>query len=818
MLIGDVIAGFRDAIIASGLTAPDEIIGDGKRHRFASDGRRGDDAGFYVLHLDGIPAGHFGCWRSGVSQSWRADLGRRMSPVEAAAHAARVEAMRREREAEEARRHVEARELAAQRWNAAKPADPTHPYLVRKGVRPHGIRQDGDALLVPMREGGELHSLQTIGPNGDKRFLTGGRVAGCYHAIGKAGDTVCIAEGYSTGASIHEATGYAVAIAFSAGNLDPVARALQAKMPTARIILCADDDAATTGNPGLTKARDAARSVGGLLAVPDFGEDRPPGASDFNDLAAHVGAEAVREAVERASAPDGPEHQPASPSARAADSDGGDEWPEPQPLTAGDELQPYPLDALPAGIREAVAEVLAFVQCPPSLAACSALSALSLAGQALADVERSRSSLTGPSSLYLLAVADSGERKSTCDTYFLRAVREWEAEEAARRKPDVAEASAKLAAWEELRAGIKARIREASKSNKSAGDLTHELAEIEADKPEPFRVPRVIHADATPEALAWSLAHGWPSGGVMSAEAGIVFGGHGMGRDSVMRNLALLNALWDGASHRVERRSSDSFTIAGARLTMGLAAQPETVRQFVEGTKGLARGSGFAGRFLIAAPPTNAGGRPFRDPPDWRNLMAFGARLRALLSISPTFNEAGALAPPALPLSKSAHDVWRAFHDDVERELRPGGDMSDARDVGGKAADNAVRIAALFHVYVNGPTGEIGAEAVEAAARIVGWHLYQARAFLGEVAAPREQSIARRLDSWLIDRCARDRVRELPRRTIQNEGPNPVRGRAGLDAALRELVEADRVREVEAGRRKLVLVNPALLGGGNGAS
>ena len=95
-----------------------------------------------------------------------------------------------------------------------------------------------------------------------------------------------------------------MAVAFDAGNLEPVARALRAKFPELRLILCADDDSGTPGNPGLTKATAAARAVGGLVAVPDFGPDRPDGAKDFNDLALHRGAEAVRKAIEGARAPD----------------------------------------------------------------------------------------------------------------------------------------------------------------------------------------------------------------------------------------------------------------------------------------------------------------------------------------------------------------------------------------------------------------------------------------------------------------------------------------------------------------------------------
>lgn len=251
---------------------------------------------------------------------------------------------------------------------------------------------------------------------------------------------------------------------------------------------------------------------------------------------------------------------------------------------------------------------------------------------------------------------------------------------------------------------------------------------------------------------------------------------------------------------------------------MGLAAQHETVRQFMEGTKGLARGNGFAARFLIAAPRSTQGTRPFRDAPAWSAVNAFATRVRAMLDLPSTLDASGALALPVLTLTREARELWVKFNDDVEAELRPGGEMSEARDVASKAADNAARLAALFHLYAHGPAGQIGVEAIQAAAHIVGWHLYQARAFLGEVAAPRELSNARRLDGWLLDYCRRAGLREVERRTIQNRGPNALRGKGALGAALTELSEAGRVREVDDGRRKLVRVNPALVGGSHGTS
>ena len=142
---------------------------------------------------------------------------------------------------------------------------------------------------------GALHSLQTITSEGDKRFHPGGRVKGCYHAIGgKPCNLLVITEGYATGASIHEATGLPVAVSFNAGNIGPVAVALHKDYADLMLVMAADDDHLTPGNPGLTAAKQAALAVGEIVVVPQFPTHRPEKATDFNDLAALAGLSAVR--------------------------------------------------------------------------------------------------------------------------------------------------------------------------------------------------------------------------------------------------------------------------------------------------------------------------------------------------------------------------------------------------------------------------------------------------------------------------------------------------------------------------------------------
>jgi putative DNA primase/helicase len=304
---------FRSVIDAAGMTPPDEIKADGRLHRFSPTGKRRDDAGWYVLHLDNIPAGTFGDWRSGETQNWCAKSDGELSLAERQAIRERVKAAQRLRDRETVDRNASAAAKAADLWAAAIPAV-AHPYLTAKAVKPFGLRigkwprWDRDTgeitmidnvLMIPMRDTtGKLWSLQGINAEGNKLFLSGGKVKACYHSIGRPGGRLILGEGYATCATVHEATGDATAVAFNSGNLEPVALALRAKYPRLSIVIAADDDWKTTDmrtgeptNPGLSCARAAAAAVGGSVAVPDFASlARGPKDTDFNDLMRLAGA------------------------------------------------------------------------------------------------------------------------------------------------------------------------------------------------------------------------------------------------------------------------------------------------------------------------------------------------------------------------------------------------------------------------------------------------------------------------------------------------------------------------------------------------
>ena len=366
---------FRLAIAADGMTPPEVIIANGKIHRFSTNGKRGDDSGWYMLHTDGIPAGAFGCWRTGLQSSWCAKSDNAMTDAEREAYRQRIKAMKGQREADLQATQQQASQTAAALWQEAAPAPAAHEYLTRKRIKPHGAKFDGHRLLIPLRDtAGTLHSLQTIAPDGDKRFMPGGRVKGCYHSIGKPAGVLIVCEGYATGASIHEATGdaVAVAVAFNAGNLEAVARALRAKYPALKIIVAADDDHLTDGNPGMTKATAAAQAVRGLVAVPSFPAGRPDRATDFNDLHQLAGAQAVKACLDAAI------ESVATHASDARATGQNDLWSEPTPLpNALPPVDPFDAELLPVALRGWVMDIAHRMQCPADFPAVAALVALS---------------------------------------------------------------------------------------------------------------------------------------------------------------------------------------------------------------------------------------------------------------------------------------------------------------------------------------------------------------------------------------------------------------------------------------------------------
>lgn len=280
---------FREAMAATFGPLDFMPTPDGEIHRFHVPGdKAGSRNGWYVLYLDGLPAGSFATWKTCEVHRWSS-----REPAdhrEAEQLRQRIEEARRWREAEQRRRWANAEERAACWWRDARPADPRHPYLIAKGVEPHGLRQRGGELLAPLVHAGRLVNLQRIACDGSKRFLFGGRVTGCYSPLGQieAGAPLYVCEGWATAATLREETGAAVAAALNAGNLYAAGEQLRRRYPDNPLIVASDDDRQTEaegkGNPGKTSASRAAIALGCALVLPEWPADAPLHLSDFNDL------------------------------------------------------------------------------------------------------------------------------------------------------------------------------------------------------------------------------------------------------------------------------------------------------------------------------------------------------------------------------------------------------------------------------------------------------------------------------------------------------------------------------------------------------
>ena len=303
----DHIADFTHAMQEVGLTLDKHgVIDDGRIHQCKCPHDKANrKSGRYYLHSDGVANGAFGCYHesdNALANEWKSTApAPTMSDAERKAYNERMEQQRAEREAQTAQEQKDAQADCIELWGRAHGATSAHPYIERKGIRAYGVRELNGALLVPLYDGKDnLCNIQFIQADGAKKFKTGAKKKGAYFAFG-ATDTkaVVICEGFATGASIAQATGHTVVVAFDAGNLLPVAERIKSNLPDGwRLIIAGDNDCWKDTNTGKDKATACAVAVGAGVVIPDFtGCEITNEPTDFNDLHALAGLEAVKSQI-----------------------------------------------------------------------------------------------------------------------------------------------------------------------------------------------------------------------------------------------------------------------------------------------------------------------------------------------------------------------------------------------------------------------------------------------------------------------------------------------------------------------------------------
>lgn len=301
MMNNALLQAMAEAGIAPALPLTEAPHGEIQRFEVASD-KQGNLNGWIVSYNNGFDSDVyvFGSWKLGSSHTFSAS-GKTAADPETRLQ---IESARREAERAKAEEQRQAALVCYEQWQRTRPAI-KHPYLTAKSIQPHIARVDNDNwLLIPVVDmQGQLTSLQYINLTGGKSFRKGGKISGCFCPIGygESASTILVCEGFATGATLREASGLPVIVAFNAGNLKPVTVTLRLQNPRAKIIVCADNDHTNqTQNVGIAKATEAAKLAGALMIYPTFAANGS--GTDFNDLAIAYGLDAVKKIIQEVAA------------------------------------------------------------------------------------------------------------------------------------------------------------------------------------------------------------------------------------------------------------------------------------------------------------------------------------------------------------------------------------------------------------------------------------------------------------------------------------------------------------------------------------
>ncbi|MFH3479240.1 YfjI family protein [Xanthobacter variabilis] len=464
----------------------------------------------------------------------------------------------------------------------------------------------------------------------------------------------------------------------------------------------------------------------------------------------------------------------------------------PQPLVRDiPSGQPYPTEAL-GPLQDAAVAAHDMSQAPIAIAAQSALAVASLAVQGFADVE----TLGGdaPCSLFCLTIAESGERKSTCDRLLMRGAHDYERDLERAHKPAHAEWLTTKELWEAKRKRLMGDI-----AGKDLDRARAAEADLHAMGPEPTAplLPTVMIQEPTFEGTIKLFQAGRPSLGLFNDEGGGFTGGHAMNADNRLKTMAGLSKLWDGASINRTRAGDGVATLRGRRLATHLMAQPIAARPLMADPQ--ASGQGFLARFLVTEPPSAIGTRLRRGhmPSSEGALSAFADHLRAILETPlPTGDDPQELAPARLPLSKGAKELLWRFYEVVEKAQQGGGALEHVRSYASKSAEQAARIAGVLTLWADLNAREVSAETMAQGVTLAQFYLEEASR-LAEIGAVSEETArAERLLAWLRESWPHDDVTPTE---ILNKGPNALRERARLNMPLAALVKAGWLVPLEAG-------------------
>lgn len=450
----------------------------------------------------------------------------------------------------------------------------------------------------------------------------------------------------------------------------------------------------------------------------------------------------------------------------------------------GNQYTDFPVGSLTPLMRNAVYDIVARFQVPFSLAAMSVIGLANTAEQFLVDVDRGNGVIR-PISLYLITLAESGERKTSVFNDASRgmqsAIREISAiwGEAAKERKMLLETLAV-----EKRGLLKA-IEKCARTGKDSQHLKHKLSQLYKDTPPEQRLPRILFQDATPQSILKILTRSCPTGGLVSDEAGTLLNGR------TFADLPALNALWDGAPPIVDRSSDDNDEPKGwrVRFSMSLMIQPGVFEKFMQKRGSSAHDVGLLARALITTSVSTQGTR-FNNSNgvsrEGRN--SFEERLNFLTKLTLQRAQQNESDRTILQLDEVAKHELSIFNYQIEQSIGLGGYLHPYRAFASKAAENALRLAATLHKFES-DAAVIDVRCMLGAIAIMNYFLQQHCWHFGALnpAWIAEQD-GKMLYQWLCARGSQKGTAEFSRSEILQYGPSQLRSRERLDPAIGFLV------------------------------
>lgn len=377
---------------------------------------------------------------------------------------------------------------------------------------------------------------------------------------------------------------------------------------------------------------------------------------------------------------------------------------------------PLPIHVLPELFGKALQETVNATQSPVDIAFVTLLTTAGVACQGLIDVQR-KVGLKGPCNIFALVIADKNLRKSSAEEMFGNSLRQFDSEQTKKFQNALLEYEVDLVAWKQREKAICDEIKRGEKEERDISDQINRLKTLYRNKPAKPRQNRVLIKDTTPEELKFQLKGRGASLIVLSDEGGNLLNGR------AIRDFAFYNSIWGAATIQVDRRSSESYIIEEARLSVSIMLQPSAFREFHEKKGESARGSGLYSRFFFCAPLSNEGFRFIDNFPISQNYVTdFNTRVLELLNRNNEAWSDDGFKRLLLKFTPEAQERWIQIFNYVESQLSSTGTLYSIKDYAGKYPENLARVAAIFH-YFQGKEGDITLETLNQASAICEWFL-----------------------------------------------------------------------------------------------